>query len=229
MTEVLLSERDVAAPGTSAARTSGRSPERGAQGVGSRWKQTTASLFPRGSLCTPRPHPSSSGTARGRKGQARGSGPPSSFSPANSCTNHFFFSHGRGFSGEEGDRQKAGALAPLCYDASTPCSIAAPSPVSTAVPPPRISCPHRGQPPRPHGPGGAGEALPAGDDSELLFTYLAAALPAGLLPVRLPESRALPRSRSLLLRPHTPSPSATPVPRRPSACPPGSHADGSVT
>lgn len=167
-----------------------------------------------GSLCTPHLHPSSQGTAGDRRGGRHG--PPARPSPSPQQTHvptTFFL--WKSVSEGERDRQKLGALAPLCYDTSTSCSVVAPSPVRTSVLPPRISCPHPGQPPRPRprpcGAGGAGEALPAGDDSELLFTYLAAALPAGLLPVRPPESRARPRSRSLLLRPHTPSPSAAPA------------------
>lgn len=82
------------------------------------------------------------------------------------------FSPGRGVSGGERDRQKSGTLAPLCYDTSTPRSAAAPSPVRSSVPPPRISCRPPGSPPVPVrsprcGRGGAGEeALSAGDDSE---------------------------------------------------------------
>lgn len=88
-----------------------------------------------GSLCTPRPHASSYGTAGG-----------TSFAPANACTSHFY-PHGGGVSGGERDRQKEGALAPLCCDSSTPCSFVAPSPVRSSVLPPRISCPTPAAPP----------------------------------------------------------------------------------
>lgn len=187
--------------------------------MGDRWKQSSASFSP-GAPCAPlAPNPA----ARRRLGAGkdrRGVRPAHLLLPSYRTQQPlFFFPYGRGVWGGERVQQNSGALAALCYHSSTPRSAAAPSPVSVPV-----SCPPAF--PAAARPGGAGAALPAGDDSELPLTHLAAALPARLLPVSLPES---PRSLSPLPRPRTPSPSAAPAPPRPSASPPGSHAGGRVT
>lgn len=147
-----------------------------------------------------RPH-RSSWHGWGRKGQARGSSPPISFSPDNARTKHFFFLWTRRFGRGSGRSRGSGSFV-LRYQ--HPPSRSRPIPRLCLCGAPPHFLPHRGSPPVPAGRAGRGKRFPR------------AMTPSYFSPTwRRHWLRGYCRSgsRSLLLRPPSPSPSAAPSPQ----------------
>lgn len=162
--------------------------------VGGCWKQ---SMLPFG------PSPPSQQLARlGQERAGTGLRPAQLLLPSQRTHQPLFFPMDQAF--RQRVRQKQGALAPLCYDSSTPSTVAGTSPECACEVPPRISCPTAANPPVSAGRAGRGKRFPrAMTPSYFSPTWRRRWLRRGY---------CRSGSRSLLLQPHSPSPSAASAP-----------------